>query len=313
MFKGFRVLNGRPKTAALFILACFAIGLAVGWVLGDQSALAVNWKITGDGLGMVVISGGEILGSEENGPLMTASNIYPGWSTEDGDEGREPVSITIRNSGNAPFECHLNLEVQNGRSENDLTNVLEMKIDDGDYVSIKQINEQAGIKLASLAAGEERTFTLNFRLPATVGNDCQGHKTNFNLVVAATGQGGNGGGGGGTGGGSGGSGGSGGGSGDNGGGGGGSSGADNTAGSSGNGFGGESEAGNRDSTLVPEVLSPGKQGNGVDDKTGFTNSGTRKNGRELPRTGANTTTLTIAGLSLVLAGTALGLIPGKKR
>lgn len=102
-------------------------------------------------------------------------NIYPGWS--------KSKTITVHNSGSLDFKYRMSVKALPDNKLYDGPTPLMVKINNGDF---KEIDELGNVELGTIAAGQDGTFTITFKLPEAANNDYQEASGTFTFVFDAT-------------------------------------------------------------------------------------------------------------------------------
>lgn len=106
---------------------------------------------------------------------LAVGNIYPGWSTS--------KTITVHNSGSLDFKYRISVQALTGNILYDGATPLQVSINGGTF---KDIDELGNVELGTIAAGQDGTFTIAFKLPEAADNSYQGASGTFTFVFDAT-------------------------------------------------------------------------------------------------------------------------------
>lgn len=180
-------MTKKQKRITFFVIACFTLGIMVGWGPAAADAFVGNWVIDDkDNLGLKVTSGSGPIDS--SGPFITATNIYPGWTTAD--------TLTVTNDGSASFDYSFYISSSEVATSDSLLAVLEVSIFSNgaplfqnvpfDSITIEQ-PESTKLDLGSLAAKSSNELTFRFDWPTEYGsgNEYQGKSLNVDFIIEA--------------------------------------------------------------------------------------------------------------------------------
>jgi hypothetical protein len=119
-------------------------------------------------------SGGEpAVGRVGAGPLLDVSSLAPGRAVE--------APLTIANAGSAPGTFVLGASTRGSRL---LAQRLRLVVSGGEGVLYEgSLSDLGGVRLALLAPGQKRRFTLQATLPSSLGNELQGLAGHVELGV----------------------------------------------------------------------------------------------------------------------------------
>lgn len=108
--------------------------------------------------------------------ILEIENIYPSWTSE-------VKTITVENTGSLEFKYRMSVEALTNNPLYDGDTPLQVKVNDNDFVDI---NKLGYVELGNIGAGQNGTFTIQFKLPKEANNDYQNARADFTFVFDAT-------------------------------------------------------------------------------------------------------------------------------
>lgn len=147
-------------------LLAFGIGFGTFAYFTSQATSEDNTFATGT---LTIDSPGKLTAD------LDVGNIYPGWTTS--------KTITVHNSGSLEFKYRISVQPNTGNILYDGATPLQVSINGGAFTNI---NALGYVELGTIAAGEDGTFTIAFKLPEAANNDYQNASGTFTFVFDAT-------------------------------------------------------------------------------------------------------------------------------
>ncbi|MCR4430422.1 MAG: CalY family protein [Tepidanaerobacteraceae bacterium] len=153
---------------SLVLIGLLAFGIGFGtFAYFTSQATSQNNTFTAGTL--TIDSPGQLTAS------LAVGNIYPGWTTS--------KTITVHNSGSLDFKYRISVQPLAGNMLYDGATPLQVSINGGAYTNI---NSLGYVELGNIAAGQDGTFTIAFKLPEAADNSYQGASGTFTFVFDAT-------------------------------------------------------------------------------------------------------------------------------